>query len=297
MTPKFITERQVREVLRMERLIPAMEKALIDFSAGRVTQPVRSVIPVPEHAGFFGIMPAVYGDAMGAKLVAFYPENGRLGIPTHLAMILLFRASTGEPLAAMDGRLITEMRTAAVTAVAVKRLAQHDARVLAFLGSGVQARSHLEALRLVRSFEEVRVWSRTDANARRFAEETGAIAKGSAEAAVREADVVITVTSAAEPVLRGAWLKREAFVAAVGAVGTTRRELDEEAMQGYVVVDSREAAARESGDILLAGAAVNAELGEILVNDLRPAGRVVFKSLGIAVEDIAAARLVWELCK
>lgn len=297
MSPKFISERQVREVLHMEHLIPAMERALIDFSAGRVKQPVRQVIPVPEHAGSFGIMPAVYGDVMGAKLVAFYPENGRLGIPTHLAMILLFRASTGEPLAAMDGRLITEMRTAAVTAAAVKRLAPEHTPVLAFLGSGVQARSHLEALRLMRAFDEVRVWSRTAENAQRFAEETGAIAKDSAEAAVRDADIVVTVTSAAEPVLRGAWLKPGAFVAAVGAVGTKRRELDDEAMRGYVVVDSRDAAARESGDILLAGVPVNAELGELLASAEKPEGRVVFKSLGIAVEDIAAARLVWESCR
>jgi thiomorpholine-carboxylate dehydrogenase len=294
-TPKFITEDQIREVLRLEQLIPAMEKALVDFSAGRVRQPVRSVIPVPEHNGVLGIMPAVYGDVMGAKLVTVYPGNGRLGLPTHLAMLLIFSASTGEPLAAMDARLITELRTAAVTAVATNLLAPAGARSLAILGSGVQARSHLEALRLVRPFDDVHVWSRTAANAQRFAGEMNATAAPSVEAAVRDADVVVTVTAASEPVLRGAWLKPGALVNAVGAVGPKRRELDEEAMQAGIVVESRESALRESGDILLAGASVYAELGELLAGKAKPTGRVVYKSLGIAVEDITSAALVLQL--
>jgi thiomorpholine-carboxylate dehydrogenase len=213
-----------------------------------------------------------------------------------MAMIQLFRAETGEPLAVMDGRLITEMRTAAVSAIATDLLAPKETPVLAILGSGVQARSHLTALRLVRQFEEVRVWSRTRAHAEGFAEETGALIAGSVEAAVRDASVVITVTSADEPVLRGEWLAANAYVNAVGAVGANRRELDEQAMlQRRVVVESRASALQESGDLILSGASVYAELGELLSLSVVPeADRgFVFKSLGIAAEDIAAAWLVY----
>src|SRR4051812_42447530 len=145
-TQLFLTEDQVREVLGYEDLIPAIRRALIDFSAGRVVQPVRSVMQVQASAGWFGVMPAVYGSVMGTKMVTFFPRNAEFGKHTHLAVIQLFRADTGEPLAVMDGRLITEMRTAAVSAVAVDLLAPPHTSVLAILGSGVQARSHFRAL-------------------------------------------------------------------------------------------------------------------------------------------------------
>ena len=289
----FLDEAAVRRVLRLQDLIPAMEHALIDFSAGRVQQPVRTIISLPRHSGFMGIMPAVYGDIMGAKLVNLYPKNAERGLPTHLAIIAVFRAETGEPLAVMDGRLITELRTAAVSAVATKLLSSPHAKSLAILGSGVQARAHVRALALVRKFEDIRVWSRDSQHAQAFAAEIGATAT-SAEDAVRGADVVVTCTNSPEPVLRGAWLKPGALVNAVGAVGPKRRELDEEAMRGAVVVDSRAAALQESGDVLLAGTQIHAELGELLAGT-RPIPRTrttVFKSLGIAVEDIAAAKLV-----
>ncbi|HKD83810.1 MAG TPA: ornithine cyclodeaminase family protein [Terriglobales bacterium] len=290
---RFLDEETVRPLLPMEDLIPAMERALIDFSAGRVRQPVRSIVPVPEHQGFMGVMPAVYGDVMGAKLVNLFPGNASLGLPTHQAVIALFRADTGEPLAMMDGRLITEMRTAAVSAVATKLLSRPDAKSLAILGSGVQARSHFRALSLVRKFDEVRVWSRTPRNAQELADEIGAQST-SAEDAVRGADVVVTVTGSSEPVLRGAWLKSGAMVNAVGAVGVKNRELDDDAMRGTVIVDSREAAMKESGDILLANAPIYAELGEVLAGTkpLPKAKITVFKSLGLAVEDLAAAKLI-----
>jgi len=291
----FIEESIVRRVLLWEELLEAMERALIDFSAGRSIQPVRTALHVKEHRAFFGIMPAVYGSVMGAKLVTVYPDNGKRGLPTHLGTIHLMRADTGEPLAGMDARLITEMRTAAVSAIATRLLSKPESRVLAILGSGVQARAHLHALGMVRRFEEVRVWSRTSEHAQAFAAETGARAM-SAEEAVAGADVVVTVTNSGEPVLRGAWLKEGVLVNAVGAVGPKRRELDEDAMRGFVVVDSREAALQESGDILLSGATIHAELGELFSGAVPPpaAHHTVFKSLGIAVEDIAAARLVYE---
>lgn len=291
----FLDETAVRRVLRMEDLLPAMESALIAFSDGRVAQPVRTVIPLQQYSAFMGVMPVVYGDIMGAKLVTVYPNNAAAGLPTHLALIALFRSDTGEPIAVLDGRLITEMRTAAVSAVAVKLLAPAAVKTLAILGSGVQARAHARTLRLVRTFADVRLWSRNLERAAQCAAEIGATPT-SAEDAVRQSDVVITVTHSSEPVLRGAWLKPGALVIAVGAVGPTRREVDSDAMRGAVIVDSRAAAMQESGDILLAKSAIYAELGELLAGTKpKPDAEViVFKSLGLAVEDLAAAKLVWE---
>jgi len=293
--PLFLNEEQVREHLRMIELIPAMEKALIDFSAGRVTQPVRSIISIDPPGGFLGLMPALTPNGLGLKAVTFYPSNVERGIPTHMATIFLVDPQTGTPLAIIDGRYITEMRTAAVSAVATKLLASPGAKVLAILGSGVQARSHVEALRLVRQFDEIRVWSPTFEHANRFAQEIGATAL-SAEEAVRDADVIVTVTSSTTPVLKGAWLKPGCHVNAVGACRPDWRELDDEAMQGSIVfVDSREGALEESGDVILSGAKIYAELGEALAGKVPSHANetTIFKSLGMAVEDIAAATLVY----
>ena len=293
--PLFLSEEQVREHLLMTQLIPAMEKALIDFSAGRVTQPVRSIISISPPGGFLGLMPALTPDGLGLKAVTFYPSNTERGIPTHMATIFLIDPQTGTPLAIMDGRLITEMRTAAVSAVATKLLASPDAKVLAILGSGVQARSHVEALRLVRQFVEIRVWSPTLEHAKRFAQEIGATAI-SAEEAVRDADVIVTVTSSKTPVLKGAWLKAGCHVNAIGACRPDWRELDDEAMTNVVFVDSREGAMRESGDVILSRAKIYAELGEALAGKVPAQANktTIFKSLGMAVEDVAAATLVYQ---
>jgi ornithine cyclodeaminase/alanine dehydrogenase-like protein (mu-crystallin family) len=290
----FLNEEHVRNHLRMEELIPAMEKALIDFSAGKVTQPVRSVITVDPPGGFFGMMPARTPEGLGIKLVTFYPKNAERGIPTHMATIFLADPETGAPLAVMDGTLITEVRTAAVSAAATELLASPDAKILAILGSGVQARSHVKALRLVRRFEEVRVWSPTTAHAERFANEIGAKAVP-AEDAVRDADVVVTATNSKMSILRGAWLKPGCHINAVGACRPDWRELDDEAMANVVFVDSREAAMKESGDVILSGAEIYAELGEALAGKVpsRANETTIFKSLGMAVEDLAAAILVY----
>jgi thiomorpholine-carboxylate dehydrogenase len=239
-------------------------------------------------------MPALTPDGLGLKAVTFYPSNMERGIPTHMATIFLVDPQTGTPLAIMDGRLITEVRTAAVSAAATKLLASPDAKILAILGSGVQARSHVEALRLVRSFEEIRVWSPTFEHAKQFANEVGAMAM-SAEEALRDADVIVTVTSSKTPVLRGAWLKPGCHVNAVGACRPDWRELDDEAMSNVVFVDSREGAMKESGDAILSKAKIHAELGEALAGKAptRANETTIFKSLGMAVEDIAAAMLVY----
>jgi thiomorpholine-carboxylate dehydrogenase len=292
--PLFLNEEQVRQHLRMAELIPAMEKALAEFSTGKVTQPVRSVINVDPPGGFLGLMPALTPDGLGLKAVTFYPSNSERGIPTHMATIFLVDPQTGTPLAIMDGRLITEMRTAAVSAVATKLLALPNAKILAILGSGVQAHSHVEALRLVRQFEEIRVWSPTKEHAEQFAKEIGATAT-SAEQAVRGADVVVTATSSKISVLKGAWLKPGCHVNGIGACRPDWRELDDEAMNSVVVVDSRQGAMKESGDVILSGAKIYAELGEALAGKVPSRGNetTIFKSLGMAVEDIAAAMLVY----
>ena len=293
--PLFLNEEQVRQHLRMADLIPAMEKALIEFSAGKVTQPVRSVINVDPPGGFLGLMPAHTADGLGLKAVTFYPSNAERGIPTHMATIFLVDPETGTPLAVMDGRLITEMRTAAVSAAATKLLASPDAKILAILGSGVQARSHVEALRLVRQFQEIRVWSPTKEHAEQFAKEIGATPT-SAEQAVRGADVVVTATSSKIPVVKGAWLKAGCHVNAIGACRPDWRELDDAALKGSVVfVDCREGAMKESGDVILSGAEIYAELGEVLAGKVPSQANetTIFKSLGMAAEDIAAAMLVY----
>ena len=292
--PLFLSEEQVRQHLQMADLIPAMEEALIDFSAGKVTQPVRSVIKIDPPGGFLGLMPALTPDGLGLKAVTFYPSNADRGIPTHMATIFLVDPETGAPLAVMDGRLITEMRTAAASAAATKLLAARGAKVLTILGSGVQARSHVEALRLVRKFEEIRVWSLTKEHAERFAREIGAKAM-STEDAVRGADVIVTATNSKVPILHGAWLKSGCHVNAVGACRPAWRELDDEAMSNVVFVDSREGAMKESGDVILSGAKIYAELGEALASKVPPRAdeTTIFKSLGMAVEDISAALLVY----
>ena len=290
----YIDETETREVLRYDELIPAMERTLCAFSCGRVVQSLRNWLTVDEGR-YFGIMPAASPDAMGAKLVSFYPANAALEMPSVMAMVVLFRPETGEPLAVMDGGAITAMRTAAVSAAVTNRLATPDSRVLALLGSGVEAKSHLAALMQVRRFDEVRVWSRTPQHARRFAAAHGAIATH-AESAVRGADVIVTATPAREPILKGAWLKAGAHVNAIGAPMPTMRELDDEAMAQVLVVESRDAVRAESGDVILSGASIYAEVGEIFCGSkaARASETTVFKSVGIAVEDIATAKLVFD---
>ena len=293
----ILDEAAVRELLDLRDLIPAMERALSALSAGKVVQPVRVMLPVAEHGGFLGSMPAYAGGQLGAKLVTFFPNNR--GVPTHHALVVLFEPQTGEPLVVMDGRLITEMRTAAVSAAATKCLARADASVLAILGSGVQAQSHLEALRLVREFREIRVWSPRNAGA--FAARFGVTLARSAEDAVRGADVIVVATTSRTSVLKGEWLSAGVHINAVGAPRPDWRELDEDVLRNAkIYVDSREAAMRESGDIIAAGTIVG-EIGEVFAGTL--AGRqseqdvTLFKSVGLAVEDLASADLVYRAAR
>ena len=293
----YITEDEVRAALTYQALIPAIRQALVDYSAGLVDQPARMMLRAGNAEGYlngwFAVMPVVAGDVMAVKTVTFYPGNADAGLHTHMAVIELLRRSTGEPLAIMDGRLITEMRTAAVSAVVLATLSPPRVSSLGILGSGVQARSHIQAFRMVRGFKDIRIWSRNPMNAEVLAEQTGARAVAIEEAAA--ADVVLTVTASPTPVLEGRWLSPHALVLAVGATGASLRELDDEAMlSSSVVAECRACVERESGDLRLSGAKVQAEIGEILyAAATAPAGRIVFKSVGMAIEDLTAARLVW----
>lgn len=226
-------------------------------------------------------------------MVWFYPANAGSNFPTHLATIALFDPEHGEPLAYMDGRLITEMRTAATSVANSLALANPESRVLALIGSGVQAEAHLAALREFFPSEDVRVWSHNADNAARFAATHG-VRAASVEDAVQSADIVVCATNALEPVLRGEWLMAGAHVNSVGSPRLNWRELDDAVMRNLLVVDSRAAAGKEAGDIILSGASIYAEPGEILAGKiaLDRSQTTVSKSVGMAVEDLATARIV-----
>ena len=302
----YISESEVRAALTYESLIPAIRAALIDYSAGRVHQPARMIMRAGNadghRNGFFALMPVIHGDAMAVKTVTLYPGNAELGIHTHMAVIELLDRATGEPLAVMDGRLITEMRTAAVSAAAFAALAPlHFAsppQAFGIIGSGVQARAHVQALRHVwPEIRDIRIWSPTRRNAERCAAELGGRPVAIEEAAA--AEVVLTATLSAEPVLQGRWLQPHALVLAIGGIGPVNRELDDEVMRScYLVAESRDCVSRESGDVVCSGAPIQAEIGDILARPDAAAiptdSRVLFKTVGMAIEDLAAARLVWE---
>lgn len=311
----LLTEDDVRALLTMDDLIETMGLALADFSARGVTQPVRTVLQIGQHSAFYGLMPAWMPSrpALGTKLVTVFESNAQRDLPTHLATIVLLDPDTGALLALMDGRYLTEARTAAVSALSVRHLAKENASVLAIIGSGVQARSHLEAISLVRDLSDVRVWSPNRARVEAFVKEARPrsrarmSAAGSAHAAVQDADIVVLVTAAKDPVVRSEWIADGAHVCAVGACRPTHREMEAALVaRGEVYVDSREAALVEAGDIVLAikegviGAAhIKGELGDVVPKPAEgrsPADTrvTIFKSLGLAVEDVAAAHLVYQ---
>ena len=312
-----MTEADVRGLLPMDDLIPAMATALADYSRRAVTQPLRTVLSIGEQHAFCGVMPAYLPKtpALGTKLVTVFGGNTARGLPTHLALIVLLDPETGALLALMDGRYITEARTAAVSAVSVQCLARDNAGTLAIIGAGVQARSHLDAIARVRRLDEVRVWSRTPAGVDRFVTEMQPHVRariykaGSCEEAVRGAGIVALTTAAREPVVQSEWIDDGTHICAVGACRPAEREMASALVaRADLYVDSREGALAEAGDIVLAirdgaisASHIRGELGE-LVDGMVP-GRssrdavTIFKSLGMAVEDIAAAHLVYERAK
>lgn len=310
----LLSEADVRAVLPMADLIDAMEGALRQFSAGRVVQPVRTVLEVGPDRAYFGVMPAALDDppAVGAKLVTVYERNHARGLPSHLATIVLNDHETGALVAIVDGRYITEARTAAVSAVSVRLLARREASVLAIIGSGVQAHSHLEAITLVAPIADVRVWSPKAEHRETFARDNTASGRVPVRAvsdprtAIRGADVIVLATASRVPVVDSADVQDGAHICGVGACRPDQREMPTSLIaRARVYVDSRAGALKESGDILLpiAEGAIAAdhlagELGELAAGKVR--GRTsdrdvtIFKSLGMAVEDVVAARLAVE---
>ena len=310
---RLLTEQQVHSLLPMTDLIAAMESALAKFSAGEVLQPVRSVLTVGPTKAYFGLMPAYVPSpaSLGAKVVTVFGENHKKQLPSHLATILLLDPETGSLVALMDGRYITEARTAAVSAVSARFLARANAGRLSIIGSGVQARSHLEALQHVRQLKDVRIWSPRPQSRQQFVDDMSPrlpvpiVATETAEAAVRDADLIVLATSSKTPVVQSAWVGRGAHVMCVGACRPDQREMAPELVQrGRLYVDSRAAALVESGDVVMNIAEgyfdashVRGEIGELVLG--RAPGRkndadvTIFKSLGMAVEDVVAADLVF----
>lgn len=315
MIVRVLSGAEIRSLLPMDACIEVMAGALATLERGDAVQPLRSAVWLPDRSGLLGVMPAYLGGpsgGLGLKAVTVMPGNHGTGRDSHQGVVLLFEAAHGSPVAILDGSSITEIRTAAVSGVATRILAREDASVLAILGSGVQARSHLDAMLAVRAFERVRVWSRSADHALRFArsesERRGRTIETcpSPEEAVRGAGVVCTTTAAREPVLEGAWLAPGTHVNAAGACFASARELDTEAVRrSRVFVDRLESAWNEAGDLLIPlreGAIgeshIVGELGSLLLGGVEgrttPDDVTLFKSLGIAVEDVAVARHLLE---
>ena len=308
----FVNEADVHRLLPMDACIPLMREALASLARGDVVLPLRSKVMLPDGSGLLGLMPGYLGEprSFGLKVVTVMPGNHGTPYDSHQGVVMLFGVAHGEPLAILDATSITAIRTAAASAAATDLLARADAGDLALIGSGAQARAHLAAMREVRPLRRVRVWSRNRAHAEAFAREEGAIAGVAIEVsesgadAVHGADLVCTATASKEPVLQGAWLSPGAHVNAVGACFATHRELDTEAVRrARFYTDCRESCRNEAGDFLIplregaiSDGHLRGELGEVILG--RAAGRAsrdditVYESLGVAVEDLAAAHAI-----
>lgn len=308
-----LSHRDVIAALPPRACAESMAAVLAARARGDTYMPLRSIMAAPGAAGFMGLMPSWRGAqqdrgaVFALKAICVIPDNPTRGLDAHQGTVTLFDGETGVPTAILDASAVTAIRTAAVSAVATGLLARAGARTLAILGAGVQGRAHLEALAPLRDFEEVRVYAPTQAHAQALADQAGlahapVTAAASAEDAVRGADVVVAATSAREPVLAHSWLKPGAHVNAVGASTPQAREIDTATVAASALFcDSRESLRNEAGEFQLAireGAIpgeehVRAELGEVLAGSA-PGRRddaelTLFRSLGIAVEDLAAA--------
>lgn len=309
-----LSEKEIQSLIHVEELIPVLEQAHIQFSTGKAVMPVRQVVPLPQIKGRITSMPAYLGesDALGMKVVTYFPENPKLGVPMILATVFLYSTETGKLLAAMDGTYITSIRTACVSAIATRALANPETPTLGVLGAGVQARAHIRALCRVRKIREIKVYDLVEKSVRSLKEEVEPEVgieiepARTAEEVVRNVDLLVTVTTAKEPILSADWLRPGVHINAVGSHRPDLREIDAATFKrARVVVDSREAIMAECGDILLAVKEgvitenhIYAEIGEILAG--RKAGRTaaneitVYKAVGIAIQDVATARLVYD---
>jgi ornithine cyclodeaminase/alanine dehydrogenase-like protein (mu-crystallin family) len=303
-----LSDADVRRLLPMTECIEVMAEALTALARDEAENPLRSMVRAADGESLMGLMPAHRSTgtpAWGLKVICLFPDNPKRGLDAHQGGVLLFDGETGQPRAMLNASTVTEIRTAAVSGVATRLLAREDVRELAVLGSGVQARSHLEAMQAVRSFGRIRIFSPNRDHAEQLAQESGGTdAVGSAEEAVRGADVVVTATNSREPVLRRDWLKPGAHINAVGSSFAGARELDTSTVAAAsLFVDRRESTLNEAGDYLMPAAEgaigpehIRAEIGELLIGAApgrtSPEELTLFKSLGIAVEDLAAAEYV-----
>jgi ornithine cyclodeaminase/alanine dehydrogenase-like protein (mu-crystallin family) len=309
----IVNQAEVPRLLPMKECIDVMARAFAALARGEAAMPVRQILWLPDKAGALGLMPAnlVALAALGLKAVTFFPRNEGTDLDSHQGAVLLFEAARGRLLAVIDATSVTSIRTAAVSGLATRLLAREDAGDLALVGSGVEARTHLEAMLLERKIRRVRVASKSLERAKSFADRESkrqAIAImpcPSVEEAVTGADLVCTVSSSPEPVLRGEWLSPGAHVNAVGASVSTARELDSAAVaKSRLFVDHRESALSEAGDFLIArdeGAVTDAhirgELGQVITGEVAgrtsPSDVTLFKSVGLAIEDVAAAQHIY----
>jgi ornithine cyclodeaminase len=303
-------ERDVHDLLPIAECIDVMDGAFRTVARGGFMQPLRSIAWLPDRRGAIGTMPGFLAepDAVGAKVITVFPENRAAGLESHQGSVLLHETQTGKPLAIVHAGAVTAIRTAAVSALATRILAQKSASRLALLGSGTQARSHLEAMLAVRPITHMKIWSRTAANASAFAQSAAAEfgieteAAESAREAVRGAEIVCTLTAATAPVLEGAYLEPGMHVNAVGSSVPPFRELDNAVVQrSRIFVDNRECVLNEADDLrvpiaqgVISADRILGDLAELAAGTVR--GRIsdaditLFKSVGMAIEDVATAR-------
>lgn len=314
MPPPFITKEKISSLLPMSSCIPLMEKMFISLAKGECIQPLRSIMWLPDKKGLLGMMPGYAGslEVMGIKVISVFHSNRDADFPSHQGVVILLDAKNGQPLMLFDANEITAIRTAAASGLATKLLSRENSETLAIIGSGEQAKRHIEAIMLVREIKEIRIWSRTEKNANDLAEKTQKLYKipvqpmKTVKEAVNNADIICTVTSSKEPVLMGDWVSNGTHINAVGSSIAGARELDTEAvLKSKLFTDCYESLFNEGGDFLIPkkqGALnddhVKGELGEILLGTKK--GReneediTLFKSLGIAAEDIFAAHHIYE---
>jgi len=304
----ILNRSDVSRLLSMSECIEVMEQALTTLARGEAVLPLRQVIATLDKSGFLAAMPSILASSMGVKVISVFPKNEGTQFDSHLGAVLLFETTHGQLLGVMDGTEITAIRTAAVSGVATKLLARKDAGDLAILGSGTQARTHLQAMQSVRDLRRVRIWSRNYDHAVAFAKkwQSGIEAVRSAEEAVAGADIICTVTSSTEPVLQGDWITPGAHINAAGSSQPHKRELDSAAVvKSKLFVDRKESTINEAGDFLIPKKEgmiredhIRAEIGELLLKQIQ--GRkseqeiTLFKSLGISVEDVASAEFLYQ---
>lgn len=309
----ILSEAQVRGLIEIDELIGALKQAHIQYSTGKTVMPVRLVVPLADIQGRITSMPGYLSEdkSLGMKVVTYFHNNPRQNLPAILASILLFNADTGKLIAVMDGSYITAVRTACGSALATDALANPGSTVLGILGAGVQARAHIEALTHVRPPSRIKIFSPSGSSAAAIKNESEKRfllpieVAASSEAVVRDSDLLVTVTTAREPIIKADWLKPGVHVNAVGSHRPDLREIDGATLaRAKVVVDSREAIMAECGDILLAlkensvsDGVIHAEIGEVLAGSKPgrqgPGEITLYKSVGIAIQDVATAQLVY----